>query len=112
MRALRKKMALAALPVVVAGGALVFLRPWDSEGATPPAPTNRGGGSPTLIAVGDIGRCGQEVDEATAAIVEGLPDTTVLALGDLAYTDGTAEQFEECYDPSWGPFVDRTRPVP
>jgi acid phosphatase type 7 len=33
-------------------------------------------------------------------------------LGDNAYPEGPAEDFEECYEPSWGQFKDRTRPVP
>ncbi len=37
---------------------------------------------------------------------------TVLALGDLAYHDGSAEQIRECYEPTWGRFKARTRPVP
>ena len=37
---------------------------------------------------------------------------TVLTLGDNAYPDGTAQDFEECYEPTWGQFKERTRPVP
>jgi 3',5'-cyclic AMP phosphodiesterase CpdA len=36
----------------------------------------------------------------------------VLVLGDLAYPNGTAREFQECYDPTWGRFKDRTRPTP
>ncbi len=44
-------------------------------------------------------------------MVEGI-DETVLALGDEAYPRGSAANFEECYEPSWGRFKERTRPVP
>ncbi len=37
---------------------------------------------------------------------------TVLALGDLAYPNGTELEFRECYDPTWGRFKHRTRPTP
>ena len=32
--------------------------------------------------------------------------------GDDAYPNGSAAQFDDCYDPSWGRFRDRTYPVP
>jgi hypothetical protein len=35
----------------------------------------------------------------------------VIPLGDTAYPDGTPEQFEECYDPTWGRHLARTRPA-
>ena len=35
-----------------------------------------------------------------------------LALGDLAYPDGTAADFRNCYDPAYGRHKDRTWPVP
>jgi hypothetical protein len=43
--------------------------------------------------------------------VEGI-EGTVLALGDEAYPRGSVANFEECYEPSWGRFKERTRPVP
>ena len=65
----------------------------------------------TLIAAGDVGFCGQPYDEATAAVINGIPGT-VAALGDLAYETGTAAEFAACYQPSWGAFKTRTRPAP
>ena len=64
-----------------------------------------------VVAAGDIASCRTEADEATAELLEGI-DGTVLALGDNAYPRGTAEDFEECYGPSWGRFKGRTKPVP
>lgn len=64
----------------------------------------------TLIGAGDIGACGGE-SESTARIIESTPGT-VFTLGDNAYPDGTAAQFQQCYDPTWGRFKDRTKPVP
>jgi hypothetical protein len=39
-------------------------------------------------------------------------DGTVFAAGDLVYEEGSAAQFRDCYDPTWGVFRDRTMPVP
>jgi hypothetical protein len=67
----------------------------------------------TLVGAGDIADCDSDGDEATAALLEDIPGT-VFTLGDNAYDDGTAAEFAECYDPSWGrPWIrGRTRPVP
>src|SRR5680860_1874247 len=68
-----------------------------------------------LWAAGDIARCDRdgEPEEGavlTAELIE-QDDGIVAALGDLAYPDGTEEDFEECYDQTWGAFRDRTRPA-
>ena len=66
----------------------------------------------TLLAAGDIAKCdpGSGKDEATAVILDGeiakaktagIP-VRILALGDLAYDDGTENQFFQCYNSSWG----------
>ena len=102
-------MWTAALLLLAVGGLLVAFRPWADE---PTAGTDTPPGSVTVLAAGDIGRCDGEDDEATAGIAEQFPDATILALGDLAYDRGSAEEFQRCYDPSWGPFDERTYPVP
>jgi acid phosphatase type 7 len=61
-----------------------------------------------IVAVGDIASCSGTADEATARLVGGIDGATVLTLGDEAYPEGTPEEFEECYKPTWG----RTKPVP
>jgi hypothetical protein len=73
-------------------------------------PRLRLGVAPLLLAAGDIGSCNSGGDEATAALLEGVP-ATIAALGDLAYPRGTADEFAYCYDPSWGVYRDRTRPA-
>jgi acid phosphatase type 7 len=73
-------------------------------------------GDVVVVAAGNIARCGDEGDEATARVLGNIVLTnfrsTVLALGDNAYPKGTVGNFEECYGPTWGRFKHRTRPVP
>jgi hypothetical protein len=66
--------------------------------------------APTVIAAGDIAKCGLPGAEKTAALIDSLPGT-VLPLGDLAYEDGTKSEFDNCYAPTWGRFRDRSRPT-
>ena len=69
------------------------------------------GADPVVLAAGDIAACSSSGDEATAAILAGQPGT-VITLGDNVYSDGTAAEFANCYDPSWGAHKARTRPSP
>jgi hypothetical protein len=63
-----------------------------------------------LIGAGDIADCSDLAGaEATAKLLEANPGI-VMALGDLAYPNGTAEDFK-CYDKTWGRVKDRTRPA-
>jgi calcineurin-like phosphoesterase family protein len=65
---------------------------------------------PVLIGAGDIADCTDLAGaEATAKLLEANPGT-VMAIGDLAYPDGTRENFE-CYDKTWGRVKSRTRPA-
>ncbi|HYN80523.1 MAG TPA: metallophosphoesterase [Gemmatimonadaceae bacterium] len=89
-----------SLVVVFAGVACT------NGGPTPPISTTQ-----TLTAVGDVASCTSQGDEATAALVDGIPGTIILA-GDIAYESGTAKEFGDCYDPSWGRHRARTRPAP
>jgi acid phosphatase type 7 len=70
-----------------------------------------GGENPVVVGAGDIASCQSPGDEATAKLIEGMPNATVLTLGDHAFEDGTVEEFAECYDPSWGRFEARTMPT-
>lgn len=64
-----------------------------------------------LVGAGDIADCKDlSGAEATANLLENISGT-VMAIGDLAYPDGTAQNFE-CYDRTWGRLKDRTRPAP
>jgi acid phosphatase type 7 len=66
----------------------------------------------TLVGAGDISWCGNLTGaEATAKLIDKIPGT-VFAAGDLAYDKGSYEEFENCYQPTWGRFRDRTKPTP
>jgi hypothetical protein len=67
--------------------------------------------SVVLVGTGDIASCSGVGDEATAKLLDDIPGT-VFTTGDNAYPDGSAEDFRECYDPSWGRFKNRTKPAP
>src|SRR5215469_15744164 len=67
---------------------------------------------PVLVGAGDIASCDElHGAEATAKLIDHIPGT-VFAVGDLAYPDGSDEDFANCYGPTWGRFKDRTRPAP
>lgn len=63
----------------------------------------------TMVGAGDIAYCGGDRDAATARLVRRIPGT-VFTLGDNVYDRGTAREFRNCYDPTWGTFKKRTKP--
>jgi 3',5'-cyclic AMP phosphodiesterase CpdA len=64
------------------------------------------------VAVADIGMCAEAPAlERTAALVDRFPGALLLA-GDLAYMHGSIADYRNCFDPSWGRFRSRWRPVP
>ena len=78
----------------------------------PPSGTS---GSPqpepeVLLAVGDIGSCDGRADDAVADLASRLPGTIAL-MGDIAYENGSHQQFAQCFDPAWGPMLERLRPT-
>lgn len=105
----------------VLAGALVALllaatcdspsRPTPSDPATFPPPPPTGGGEHVLVGAGDIGWCGSPGPAATARLLDGIAGT-VFTTGDNAYMSGTAAQFTDCYEPTWGRHKARTRPSP
>lgn len=85
----------------------------DPTAGASPGPTALVGptGDPILIGAGDIADCGTDGDEATAGLLDALPGT-VFTTGDNVYEDGTPQEFAECYAPTWGRHLARTRPAP
>lgn len=86
--------------------------PSGSEASDAPSPSaSASADDPVLVGAGDIGDCDTTGDTATARLIEGI-EGTVFTAGDNAYPEGRATDFRDCYDPTWGPFKDRTRPAP
>ena len=64
-----------------------------------------------LVGAGDISECDSDGDEMTAQLLDAIPGT-VFTTGDNAYEEGTIDEFNNCYGPTWGRHKDRTKPVP
>jgi acid phosphatase type 7 len=78
--------------------------------ALPPSAPTAADQTAILVGAGDIADCKDlSGAEATAKLLDQLPGT-VMAVGDLAYPDGSKENFV-CYDKTWGRAKSRTRPA-
>ena len=66
-----------------------------------------------LVGAGDIAGCGPELAdaEATARLLDSISGT-IFTAGDNTQTAGTAQEFRDCYSPTWGRHKDRIRPAP
>jgi len=64
-----------------------------------------------VVGAGDIASCSSTGAQATAALLDQVAGT-VITIGDNAYPNGSANDFAQCYAPSWGRHQARTRPVP
>ncbi len=69
-----------------------------------------GAADPVLVGAGDIANCDRTEDEATATLLDSISGT-VFTLGDNVYPNGTADEFADCYGPTWGRHLARTKPV-
>ena len=102
-----------------------YIGPASGGGASTPVPTSTSGPTPTqtntpvattsgsavLVGAGDISSCSNNNDEATAKLLDGISGT-VFVLGDNTYSSGTATEYANCYDPTWGRHKSRTKPIP
>jgi hypothetical protein len=90
----------------------------DNQGAKDTATTSAGiviEQGAVLVGAGNIASCGVHDDENTANLIDAIPGT-VFTTGDNvlsanASADGTDSQYVNCYGPSWGRFLSRTRPT-
>jgi acid phosphatase type 7 len=96
-----KCTASIALVLLLIGVSL----PWAGR------PTLASAAEVVLVGAGDISRCDNNNDEATARLLDGISGT-VFTTGDNVYESGTAAQFTNCYGPTWGRHKSRTKPVP
>ncbi|MEV0676345.1 DNRLRE domain-containing protein [Actinosynnema sp. NPDC050436] len=67
-------------------------------------------GDPVFVGAGDISNSGSG-DSATAALLDNIAGT-VWTTGDNVYDNGTATEFANYYNPTWGRHRARTRPSP
>ncbi len=99
---MRRKL-LAGIVLALVGGLCLPAKKLESQSS-----------SVTLVGAGDIAD-GFDLDlsnaMATAALLDSLPSATVFANGDLAYNNGTDEDFLVSYDLTWGRERARTIPV-
>jgi len=66
-----------------------------------------------FIGAGDIADARFLTDAAaTGAIINRFPAATVFTLGDNAYRFGSDANYRDNYNPTWGMFLDRTKPSP
>jgi hypothetical protein len=94
-----------------AGTARILARMGSDSGMATVTVTDDPPGDEVLVGAGDIASCAYQDDEATARLIDSIPGT-VFTAGDDAYPGGSARDFSDCYDPTWGRFKRRTRPSP
>lgn len=66
---------------------------------------------PVVAGAGDISLCSKPEDVYTAALLENI-NGDVLTFGDNTQDEGTAQEFTQCYDPTWGVHKYKTHPTP
>lgn len=99
----RKPKSIAS--IILALLLVAVLLPWAEH------PNPASAASVVLVGAGDISRCDNNNDEATAKLLDAIPGT-VFTTGDNVYDSGTSTQFTNCYKPTWGRHKGRTKPVP
>jgi alkaline phosphatase len=121
-----RTLLLAAVAILLVGIAAFFLfrqyLPVKQPGLELPSslpsfvqPSGQASGSPgpaakTLVAVGDIGSCNSQADEAVAQLVDRLGGA-IASLGDTVYETGSDQEFAQCFAPAWGPMKSRIHPA-
>ncbi len=87
-------------------GVVASLIAWPGRTTTIAGPAD-----PVLVGAGDIAYCMSSGDEATADLLDGISGA-VATFGDNVYLVGSATEFTNCYDPTWGRHKARTLPAP
>src|SRR5919199_2600886 len=94
--------ACAAAALALAVSLLVVAGP-----GAKPARAQTGTLETTLVGAGDIASCNYDRDYDAAQVLDSIitsasAPVSVFTLGDNAYPDGSANQYKNCYDPTWG----------
>jgi hypothetical protein len=88
----------------LAGNAMATEETWSfTTEAVPAEPV-------VLVGAGDIASCSLDGDSQTASLLDTIAGG-VFTLGDTAYSNGTASEFANCFDPTWGRHKARIRPA-
>lgn len=97
---------------VLASAALVLLAAaCGGDGNGPTFRPSAQSDTAVLVGAGDIAECGSRGTEATARLLDRIQGI-VFTAGDNAYYQGSAQDYRNCYEPTWGRHKDRTRPAP
>jgi calcineurin-like phosphoesterase family protein len=89
----------------------LVITPGDRSSSPVPVASPVSADTAIVLTAGDVTSCKSTAARSTGELISARQGA-VLALGDLAYPTGTADQFRNCYDPVWGSFKNRTYPVP
>ncbi|HEX5038606.1 MAG TPA: metallophosphoesterase [Candidatus Limnocylindria bacterium] len=103
--AVRVWLLVLAAVALLSGAGIVALLVQDAPSASNPLETT------TVYAVGDIAGEGDGAARLSDMLEQRNFDA-LLTLGDHAYEEGTAEQFQKQYAPTFGQFNDRVYPTP
>ena len=67
-------------------------------------------GDPVLLAAGDVASCWSSGDESVSRLLDTQPGT-IAVVGDTEQNHGRTDEFNGCYDPSWGRHNSRLMPA-
>ncbi|HEX9012736.1 MAG TPA: metallophosphoesterase, partial [Anaerolineaceae bacterium] len=74
-------------------------------------PTGTSEPTPALLTgAGDIAACGTRGAQQTAALLEQFTGD-IFTAGDNSNGDGTLQEYQDCFGPTWGRFLDRIHPA-
>jgi Calcineurin-like phosphoesterase len=79
--------------------------------AAPAAPAAAQVTGSVLLAAGDIGSCSDTTGSTATAKLVGSSRGIVAPLGDANGRDVSLAQYQQCYGPTWGQYLSRTRPA-
>jgi calcineurin-like phosphoesterase family protein len=108
-----RRLASTRLAAVIV--TLTMAAACTSSGEGSGGPVGNGTGKPCVVAAaGDVaGENDYRRGAArTAELISSAAPRKVLALGDLAYSEGTVAEFADYYDPTWGSLKPITAPTP
>src|SRR4051812_23060910 len=118
----RKWLPLLIVPALLAyacsGNSTAPVTPTPDPNPLPVPIPNPLPSAPTvfLVGAGDIADCRTIAEqgnlggpaEATARLIEKMPEASVFTMGDNQYFFGSAAEYRNCYQPRWGRFLSRT----